>query len=210
MSWPWSANRTRSARGAAFLTSFFRQAKSRDSFPPACRCSRKTSAPAALLELRSHVAWESASSIPASFAAALRPGETADDEHVEIISHFPLLPPRPWPRQARELLHRRDTAAEFHRLWLGGSGWRKNSRGCAPPGARALPSGERIVCMSRWAANSVAGADATQARRASVGATAAAGITFPHGAANSPRVIRTPGVSPFPAPAALPQPLDRA
>jgi glycosyltransferase involved in cell wall biosynthesis len=56
----------------------------------------------------------------------------------------------------------------------------------------------------------VAGAHETKAGRPPVGASAAARDTFPQGATGSPRVIRGPGAAPVPAPATLPQRLDRA
>ena len=79
----------------------------------------------------------------------------ADDE-VEIISHFPLLPPLPWPPGWRVSYYIDATLRQnFVDYGLAG---RINPEARAAALRRELEhyqAAERIVCMSRWAARSV-------------------------------------------------------
>jgi glycosyltransferase involved in cell wall biosynthesis len=92
--------------------------------------------------------------------AFLRPlfaqARLGDDEEVEILSHFPLLPPRPWARGWRVSYYIDATLRQNFVDY--GLAARIN------PGAREdalrrerehYHAAERVVCMSRWAARSV-------------------------------------------------------
>jgi glycosyltransferase involved in cell wall biosynthesis len=79
-----------------------------------------------------------------------------DKEPVEIISHFPLLPPRPWPPGWRVSYYIDATLRQNFIEY--GVGDRINAKTREDALRRELEhylAAERIVCMSRWAANSV-------------------------------------------------------
>jgi glycosyltransferase involved in cell wall biosynthesis len=79
-----------------------------------------------------------------------------DDEEVEIISHFPLLPPRPWPRGWRISYYIDATLRQnFIHYGVAHRIGRKAREDVLRRELEHYHAAERIVCMSRWAANSV-------------------------------------------------------
>ena len=92
--------------------------------------------------------------------AFLRPlfaqAKPRDDEEVEIISHFPLLPPRPWPRGWRVSYYIDATLRQnFIDYGLAHRIGRKAREDALRRERDHYHAAERIVCMSAWAANSV-------------------------------------------------------
>jgi glycosyltransferase involved in cell wall biosynthesis len=92
--------------------------------------------------------------------AFLRPlfaqARLGDGEEVELISHFPLLPPRPWPRGWRVSYYIDATLRQNFIDYRLADRIRPKTREDAL--CRELEhyhAAERIVSMSRWAANSV-------------------------------------------------------
>jgi glycosyltransferase involved in cell wall biosynthesis len=92
--------------------------------------------------------------------AFLRPlfaqAKLRDDEEVEIISHFPLLPPAPWPRGWRVSYY---IDATLRQNFIDYGLARRIGRRAREDALRRerdhYHAAERIVCMSGWAADSV-------------------------------------------------------
>jgi glycosyltransferase involved in cell wall biosynthesis len=79
-----------------------------------------------------------------------------DDEEIEIISHFPLLPPRPWRRGWRVSYYIDATLRQnFIDYGLARRTGRKAREDALRRELEHYQAAERIVCMSRWAARSV-------------------------------------------------------
>ena len=79
-----------------------------------------------------------------------------DDQEIEIISHFPLLPPRPWPRGWRVSYYIDATLRQnFTDYGLAERVNRKVREGALRRELEHYHAAERVVCMSRWAAGSV-------------------------------------------------------
>jgi glycosyltransferase involved in cell wall biosynthesis len=79
-----------------------------------------------------------------------------DEDQVEIISHFPLLPPSPWPRGWRVSYYIDATLRQnFIDYGLAARISRKAREDALRRELEHYHAAERIVCMSSWAANSV-------------------------------------------------------
>ena len=79
-----------------------------------------------------------------------------EDEEVEIISHFPLLPPRPWPAGWRVSYYIDATLQQnFVDYGLADRIGRRVREDALRRELEHYHAAERVVCMSRWAAGSV-------------------------------------------------------
>ena len=193
---------------------FFLQAGKKAGIPfrrPVVAAGR-LAAPAALLELRSHVAWKSASSIPASLCGGSSPRRNCGTTSTSRSSAIFRCCRRGRGRAAGAVSCFIDATLQqnFTDYGLADRVGAKLARMRSAGSSSTTIWREKIVCMSRWAADSVAGAHAAEAGRASVGSTAAAGVTCPHGAAGSLLVLRAPRAPASAGRQAAPERLDRA
>ena len=79
-----------------------------------------------------------------------------EEEEVEVVSHFPLLPPRSWPRGWRVSYYLDATLRQnFIDYGLADRIGRKAREDALRREREHYHAAERIVCMSRWAASSV-------------------------------------------------------
>ena len=89
-------------------------------------------------------------------AAASSPRPACATTEVEIISHFPLLPPRPWPPGWRVSYYIDATLRQnFDDYGLADRINPEIREDALRRESEHYHAAERIVCMSRWAANSV-------------------------------------------------------